>query len=183
MIHKSFSKKDLIEIIHDYNMLIDNYTAHNKCSLSHILIDFIDNENNIDFKNNVIYPCKNKNELKEYLKNQNPNKLLNVSEKNKVMKFCKEVIYMCRNNCRLDDTPFNSYQEIYLQMKDLLIHGDIPSLRRACNLLNKSHKMPEDLYPIMSLNMQKKINDKERYKNKHITGLKVSHGHFVLLFD
>ena len=183
MLHKSFSKKDLIDIIIDYNMLIPNYESYNKQSLSNLVNDFIDNENKIDFKNNELFPPKNRDELKNYLSHQNPNKLLNVKEKNKVMKFCKEVIYMCRNNYNLNYTPFHSYDEIYLQMKDLLIYGDIPSLRRACDLLNLSNKMPDKLEPIMSLSMKKKINDKLRYKQKHHIGLKVSTGKFTLFFD
>ncbi len=62
-----------------------------KLKLSIILWSHINNLKEIE-PETEIYNIKNKEELINYLSNQNPDKLLSVKEKNKLMTFCKEVI-------------------------------------------------------------------------------------------
>ena len=90
MIHKSFSKQDLKEIIYDLSIDIPDYDMLNKHELIRKLSLYLDNENDINFLNSELFPNKDLNYLKIYLNNQNPEKLLSVKEKNNILKLCLE---------------------------------------------------------------------------------------------
>lgn len=183
MIHKTFSKRDLIDIMNDYNIHIPNYEVYNKTQLSILLHTYISNENDIDFENNFVYKPKNLHELMEFLKNKNPDKPLNIKDKNKVMRFCKEVIHLCKNGYVLAHSTFQSYDEINIQMRDICKYGDIPSVRRCCKLYNMCPYVNETFTPIISLSMQKKLKDKERMKHPKYAGLVVSKGKYIVRLD
>ena len=183
MIHKTFSKRDLIDIMNDYNITIPNYEVYNKTQLSILLNTYITNETHIDFENNIVYKPSTLQELKDFLKNKNPDKPLNIREKNKVMRFCKEVIHLCKNGYVLQHSSFQSYEEINIQMRDICKYGDIPSVRRCCKLYNLCHSINERFTPIISLSMQKKLNDKEKMKHPKYAGLVVSKGKYIIRLD
>ena len=182
MINKTFSKGDLLEIISTFGIDIPNANNLDKLRLSILLWSELGNMSEIP-EDNEIYMIKNLSELKEYLQKQNPDKILSVKQKQKIMRFCKEIIVYCNNGFNLDCSIFNNYEEIYIPTKDISIHGDIPSVRRAITLLNKDPNLKEKITPVISNKMKKQLEKKKNKKIKTYYGLISKKGKFVLEFS
>tara|TARA_R110001632_G_scaffold8141_3_gene31890 strand:- start:1630 stop:2178 length:549 start_codon:yes stop_codon:yes gene_type:complete len=182
MINKTFSKGDLLEIISTFGIDIPNANNLDKLRLSILLWSEIGNLSEIP-EDNEIYMIKNISELKEYLRKQNPDKILSVKQKQKIMRFCKEVIVYCNNGYNLNCSIFNSYEELYIPTRDISIHGDIPSVRRAIGLLNKDPNLKEKIIPVVSNKMKKQLEKKKNKKVKKYYGLIYKSGSFVVEFN
>ena len=182
MINKSFSKGDMIDIIRHFNLDIPNFNVMDKLKLSLTLEAHINNLESIQGDTDI-YNINTKEELLNYLMNQNPDKLLSVKEKTKLMNFCKEVIVYCNNEYNLDCSIFNTIEEIHIPTSDIAIHGDIPSVRRAIRLLNKDPSLKEKIIPVISNKMKKQINIKKTKKVKRYYGLLLKPGPHTINFD
>lgn len=182
MINKTFSKGDMIEIIRAFNIDLPNFNTMDKSTLSMKLwaelcsLEYVPAENDI-------FNISDIEELKSYLMDKNPNKLLSIKEKNKIMKFCKEVIVYCNNGYNTDMSVFNDFTEIELQLRDIAIHGDIPSVRRAIRLFNNDSKLKEKIEPIISNRVKKELELKKKHKVKTYYGLISKKGDFIISFD
>ena len=104
MIHKTFSKLDLKDIILDLNINIPYYDALNKYQLVKALNIYMNNDNEYDFINSGMFKNKNLEYLQLYLSLPNPNKLLSVKEKNNILKLCKEIIHYCNTGFCIENT-------------------------------------------------------------------------------
>lgn len=182
MINKSFSKGDMIEIIRTFNIDIPNYASMDKGSLSMKLWAELCSLESIPTDNDI-YNIHNVEELKLYLMAKNPNKLLSVKDKNKLMKFCKEVINYCNNGYEVERSVFNDFFEIEIQMKDIAVHGDIPSVRRAIKLFNEDTKLKEKIEPVISNKVKKELQKKKQGKKKNTFCFTRKTGHFLVTFD
>ena len=182
MINKTFSKGDMIEIIRAFNIDLPNFNTMDKSTLSMKLwselcsLEYVPPENELFHISDI-------EELKIFLTNKNPNKLLSIKERNKIMKFCKEVIVYCNNGYNVDMSIFNDFKEIELQLRDITIHGDIPSVRRAIRLFNNDPKLKEKIEPIISNRVKKEIELKKKHKVKNYYGLIYKNGNFIISFD
>ena len=183
MIHKSFSKQDLKDIITEFGLDIANYSSYNKYQLSVLIRNYLHNENEINLDTNRLYDnIETKEDLIQLLEKQNPHKLLTVKDKIKVMAFCKEVIHFCNAGFVIENTDFNSIEEITIQMKDIQRYGDIPSVRRACRLMNMNPCIHERFNPDISYKVQLELDLKRKKKVKKYNCLIRKHGHFTLCF-
>jgi len=90
MINKSFSKGDMLDIIRQFNLDIPNSNNMDKLKLSITLWSYVNNLKDIE-PDREIYLIENKEELLKYLSEHNPDKLLSVKEKGKLMNFCKRL--------------------------------------------------------------------------------------------
>lgn len=182
MINKTFSKGDMIEVIRAFNIDIPNFSSMDKSTLSMKLwaelcsIDSIQPETEI-------FNISDIEELKLYMINKNPNKLLSVKEKNKLMKFCKEVIVYCNNGYNIDMSVFNDFTEIEIQIRDISKYGDIPSVRRAIRLFNNDPKLNEKIKPIISNRVKREMEIKKKNKVKTYYGIIIKSGSFEINFD
>ena len=162
IIHKSHSKNDLIELIIVLELKIVYSHADNKKD---------------------IHKIKNYNDLKNYLKQQNPKKILSVKEKNDIMTICKHIIHYCKQGYIMNNSLYyNEIKQIEDDMDYIKQFGDIPSVRRCCKLMNKQRKVQDYYQPIISPQVQKLLNDKLITKNKGCNCLKVYNGTYTLEF-
>ena len=182
MINKTFSKGDMIEVIRAFNIDIPNFASMDKSTLSMKLWAELCSIESIQ-PETEIFNISNIEELKTYMINKNPNKILSVKEKNKLMRFCKEVIVYCNNGYNVDMSIFNDFIEIELQIKDISKYGDIPSVRRAIKLFNKDPKLSEKVQPIISNRIKQQLELKKKNKVKKYYGIIVKHGCFEISFD
>tara|TARA_R110000772_G_scaffold135148_1_gene243776 strand:- start:11472 stop:12020 length:549 start_codon:yes stop_codon:yes gene_type:complete len=182
MINKTFSKGDLLEIISNFGIDIPNAHNMDKLRLSIFLWSELGNLKEIP-ADNEIYMIQNLQELKTYLQKQNPDKVLSVKQKQKIMRFCREVIIYCNNDYSLDCSIFKSCEEIHIPMKDISIHGDIPSVRRAIDLLNKDIKLKDKITAVVSNKMKKQLENKNKKKVKRYYTLIHKKGKFLVNFD
>lgn len=182
MINKTFSKCDMIEIIRTFNIDMPNFNTMDKSTMSMKLWDELCSIEDIPTDNDL-FTINNIEELKTYLTNKNPTKILSVKEKSKVMKFCKEVIVYCNNGYLVECSIFTDFTELDIQLRDIAIHGDIPSVRRAIRLFNEDPKVKDKIVPIISNRVKKDLELKKKKKVNHYYGLITKEGNFEITFD
>ncbi len=98
------------------------------------------------------------------------------------MSFCKEVIHYCTAGYVIENTHFNSMEEIEIQMKDIEKYGDIPSVRRSCRLMNMNPHSHEKYSPCISHKVQLELDLKRQKKVKRFNCLIRKEGQFTLSF-
>jgi len=186
IIDKSHSKLDLIQLINTLNLKIVFSHVDIKRDIHDKLINLLNSKN---INKQIIYPnvynIQNSNDLKCYLKNKNPKKILTTKEKNDIMKICKHIINYCNNGYDLEcSVRYNDLQTIYDDLNYIKQFGDIPSVRRCCKLINKTLKQQNHFIAVLSPQMKKCINDKLLSKPKYYhKSLKIKHDKIILHFD
>ncbi len=181
IIHKTHSKLELVKIIIELNIKIKNPRQYKKIDLSALLIDQLGTIDNI--KPSLHLPFNNIIDLKHYLINVNPNKILSVRDKNDIIHKCKKIKHYCRNGYYLENTDYNNENELLQDVECIKNHGAIPSVRKAIKEYNINPiKDIIDVYipPHILKEMEIKNKLKERGKNKC---LKFHKGLFKLKFN
>lgn len=164
LIHKSHSKNDLIDLINHLNLKITFSHQDNKKDIQNKLTEFVKSEFKI---NDNYYHIKNKDGLITYLENTNPKKTLSTKEKSNVMIIAKGIIQYCKNNFQLEFAKYDTIKELQDDIDYIKQFGDIPSVRRACRLLNIDPKFSGMKFvPLVSPQVQKALDDK---KTKAVT--------------
>lgn len=181
-ISKTHSKTDLIELINTIDLPVVFGHSDNKKSIQSKLITAIQ-EKDIFFKPNV-YKLSNNDELTTYLTNANPKKTLSVKDKKNIMKICKAIVMYC--NCKYFIESQNYYddeQEIDDDMLYICQYGDLPSVRRACKLMNDNMMSQKRYEPLISPQVRKELNEKIKLKTKNQYSCKIVKGPFIISFD
>lgn len=184
-IEKSHSKNDLIDLINTLDLRVVFSHQDNKKNIQDKLIELIQNkELQKPFKVENVYKIKNYADLRIYLKSKNPKKSLSVKEKSDIMRICKHIISYCNTGYNVStSTHYNTKQEIIDDMHYIKAYGDIPSVRRACKLINKYEKVEDQFVPIISPQIQKKLQDKVYTQNTIVGKLTVKRGEIIVSFD
>tara|TARA_R110000823_G_scaffold314455_1_gene443656 strand:+ start:11941 stop:12504 length:564 start_codon:yes stop_codon:yes gene_type:complete len=186
LIHKSHSKTDLIELINLLELPIVFSHQDNKKDIQDKLNDLL-NEN-FKIKDNY-YNIENKTLLKTYLSEHNPKKILTTKEKNNVMNIAKYIIQYTKSNYCLENSKYNSYQEIQDDMDYIKQFGDIPSVRRCCRLLNLDINFANIVFkPLISPQVQLELEEKKlqkiiKYDYKLIIRHSTPENPIILYFD
>lgn len=180
IIHKSHSKLELVKIIIELNIKIKNPRQYKKIDLSALLIDQLDTIDNI--KPSIHLPFNNIIDLKHYLINVNPNKILSVREKNDVIHKCKKIKHYCRNGSYIENTDYKNKEDLLQDINCIKNHGSIPSVRKAIKEYNMNPiKDKIDIY--IPPHILKEIEMKNKLKEKGKNLFKYQKGHFQLKFD
>jgi hypothetical protein len=162
VIHKSFSKNDLIDIINFLDLKIIFSHQDQKKDLQKKIILLLGTD--ILFKDNF-YKINNKHEFIEYLQNRNPKKTLSIKEKNDVMSIAKKIIHYCKNDFNLNSSPYyTNIKEIIDDAYYISQFGDIPSCRKVCAFLKKDPKINVVFNPLISPQVQKNLVEKKSLK-------------------
>lgn len=181
MINKTHSKRDLIKINTTFECGITNPNRFRKCELSKLLyekiwqLDYIEPNEEFCFANLI--------DLKYYLMNINPKKLLTIKQKNELILDCKKIKHYTLNNYDLSLTTFKDMKELYDLAQKCSMFGDIPSVRKMCRDLNKDPYKLFDLIPNISKPVIKELELKSKLKTKGIKCLTIKHGTFTLSFS
>ena len=166
VIHKSHTKKDLIEIIDVFGFedFIDNYKELNKDSLSGLLSIHLRTIDGIKPAKEY-YSFDDMEDLREYLKNPSPKQVLTIKEKDLIIDKAKKIIFYSKicGYC-LGQTTYETYDELIEDAKSIRKYGDIPTIRRALKLLNEDRQLPEKIHPIMTYRIQQRLKRKDRIR-------------------
>jgi len=183
MIHKSFTKKDLVDIIQAYDIPIDDPKQYNKNELSITLTEILVNEDyQINFSPD--YPEFFKNEdLIQYLSVPKSNEELNYKEKSEMIQKAKKLINYARNGYMLSFTDYLSHDSIYQDGIIVANHCDIPTCRRAIDELNKDPKIRNKIEKQISPKVMKTLQQKKINKDELEPRFKFRRGHYVIDFD
>jgi len=184
-IHKSHTKKDLIEIIDvfGFNDTIEDYKELNKDSLSSLLSVHLRVIDRIK-PNKDYYDFEDMNDLREYLRNPSPNQVLTIKEKDLIIDKAKKIIFYCKicGYC-IHSTTYDSYEELIQDAHSIRKYGDIPTIRRALKLLNEDIKLHHKIAPIMTYRIQQRLARKDRIRQGGLARLKQRTGKFSVSFD
>jgi len=181
--HKSHSRKDLIDIIKLFKLPIEDAEDYNKKQLIEKLFNCLYKEIEYIEPDNDYYGISNLHELKEYLIKPNQKKILSVKDKNEIMKMSKLIIQYCKVGYCVELSYFNTMDDIYVEARRLSQFGDIPSVRRMCQLINKNPHSNERVYPVMSKKVQKDLEIKELTSKKVFSMLTVKKEKVIVSFD
>lgn len=183
MIHKSFTKKDLLEIIHSYEIPIEDPKQHNKGELSMILTELLITEDfQITYSHD--YPDFFKNEdLVEYLSLPKSNEELNYKDKTEMIQKGKKLINYARNGFMISFTDYLSHDQIYQDGILVSNHCDIPTCRRAINELNKDPKIRNKIEKQISPKIKKTLEQKKINKEELNPRFKFRRGLYEISFD
>ncbi len=184
VIHKSHTKKDLIEIIEVYDIKdIDNYRDLNKDTLSTFLDLHLRTINTIEPKLDY-FDVEDLDELRSYLKNPSPKQMLSIKEKDIVIDKAKHIVFFCRvaGYC-LGATTYQEKQEVLEDAIYIRKYGDISTIRRALKLLSNWSELDEPITPVITYRCQQRLDRKKRIKTNGLAKMTKSQGNYVLSFD
>jgi len=183
MIHKSFTKKDLVDIIQAYDIPIDDPKQYNKNELSITLTEILVNEDyQINFSSDFPEFFKNE-DLIQYLSNPKSNEELNYKEKSEMIQKAKKLINYARNGYMLSFTDYLSHDAIYQDGIIVANHCDIPTCRRAIDELNKDPKIRNKIEKQISPKVAKTLQQKKINKDELEARFKFRRGIYELNFD
>jgi len=143
MIHKSYSKLELINLMKNCGIKCDVNNENNKKEV----VDYINNNYKkfkITNKDNK-YNIKNIPSFKNYLSKENPLKKLNTKDKNNIILNSKRIINFCTNNYNLDDSTFDNIKEVYNIINEIKYYSYISSVRRALKLFNNNPNLQKKI--------------------------------------
>jgi hypothetical protein len=180
-IHKSFTKKDLLEIITSFDIPIDDPKSFSKLNLGIELSNVLDMFE-IDYHPD--YPdFYETSDLQRYLQNEKSNEELNYKEKGEMIQKAKKIINYCRNGYMLSFTEYFSIDEIYQDGIIVANHCDIPTCRRAIDEFNKDPKVRNKLEKKISPKMKKILEQKKINKESLQPKMKVDKKPVCINFD
>tara|TARA_R110000851_G_scaffold289279_1_gene443404 strand:- start:33 stop:584 length:552 start_codon:yes stop_codon:yes gene_type:complete len=183
MIHKTFTKKDILDICHAYDIPIEDPKQYNKSELSIALTDILVQEDyQISFCSD--YPDFFKNDdLVEYLSVAKSNEELNYKDKSNMIQKAKKIINYARNGYMLSFTDYLSHDMIYQDGIIVSNHCDIPTCRRAIDELNKDPKVRNKIEKQITPKIKKKLEQKKINKQELDPRFKFRRGHYEISFD
>lgn len=183
MFHKSHSRKDMLDIIKLFKLPIEDADDYNKKDLSEKL--FICLYKDIEYieADKHYYGIDNLHDLKEYLIKPNQKKILSIKDKNEIIKISKLIIQYCKVGYCTELSYFNTIDEIYCEARRIAQFGDIPSVRRMCQLINKNPHSKEIVIPVVSKKIQRELEIKQLTQKKVFSMLTVKNKKVILSFD
>tara|TARA_R110002020_G_scaffold79004_1_gene198304 strand:- start:76 stop:627 length:552 start_codon:yes stop_codon:yes gene_type:complete len=181
-IHSSHSKKELIEVVKSFHLYVPDFLNMSKKQLITEITNQIKYIDEIEPEKEYFF-VNDKKELIDYLSSSNPTKILTIKEKQNVMLIAKKLIQYSRNGYFLAYTEYASFEEIFIDAVFIEQYGDIPSCRRALQLINCDPKLLPDyrrLEPQISKRVNKKLENMKSVKKDF--GLVYSRGKFIIDF-
>lgn len=179
-IHKTFTKKDLLDFVDAYDMEIEDPKSLSKKDLQVQLDNYLQ-LNDIPFSTE--YDFNSSEDLLEYLKNEKPNIDLNYKEKGEMITLAKRVLKYTRNGYSIAFADFLDIEDIYQKGILLANHGDIPTCRRAVDELNKDPKIRNKIEIKISSRVKKDLNKKKIEKDSLNNRYKFEKKYINISFD
>ena len=165
MIHKSHTKKDLIEIIEVFNFGkdMDKYHEYNKDTLSTLLDIHL--RTILEIKpEKQYYECEDINDLREYLKLPSPKQVISVKERDVIIDKAKQIIFYCRICGFQLGYFYDTIEDVIADGDYIRKYGDIPTIRRALKLLNADDKIKNKFTPVITYRIQQRLEKKEQIR-------------------
>ena len=187
-IHKSHSRKELIDIIEIYEFYDDclsHYREQPKETLLKNLWIFIQKKDIIfTAKNDTYFFFEDVDDIRLYLLRKSPNKQITDKTLLDINKRVKNIIYYCKNcGYEVSVSNYASLEDIIKDADFVRIYGNLPSVRRAINLLNLDNKIKDDFEVIMSQKTKKSLEEKQRVKASMKPSYKKNVGMHIISFD
>ena len=183
IIHKTHSKSELVKIIELFYINISNPKQYRKIDLSALLVNQLQQIESLTISYDNPYYFTNIIDLKYYLINVNPKKILTIKERNNVITICKKLKHYCNNNYCVDIADYENIHQITADATYISNFGDIPSVRRTIKLINIDPLRVIKIQPIISDIVKKELDKKLLYKKKNMSCLVCKTGLFYVKFE
>ena len=119
--------------------------------------------------------------LQDSLRNPSSKIRLSMEDKTNIMHTAKKIIQYCKNGYYLNDV-YTSHSQVYLDCLTIYRYGDIPTIRRALRLYNLSPHKKDHINPIISVEIQELLKEKELIKKNKILKFQMQKGKYILDF-
>jgi len=180
-IHMSHSRKELLDIIRVFKLPITGKNDKNKKQLQEAIVEVVRFLDNIIPEDDYFF-IKSKEELIEYLIKPNPAKTLTIKEKTDVMLTAKKLIGYSRNGYYLMPSGYMDAIDVYKDASYIAKFPEIPSVRKAIDLINQDPKMREKIEMIIPRRIKKQLEKRKSVKQASIP-LYIKRGEFNITFD
>jgi hypothetical protein len=181
-IHKSFSKKDMIEICDLLHIEIEDIGDLNKKQLQVEIINYINKNKKGIFLPNPLF-ITDINDLEKHLKNINQKKIDYCNTRDEVMFKCKKISAYCKNGYAFYPYSYETLQELTDDIDFILPFGDCPSVRKAIALVNQDIKFRYKYEPVVSAKCIHKLKQKKEMKIRKNGYATIKQGCFKIVFD
>ena len=185
MIHPSFSKKDLCDIMKIFQLKqhLPIYKKMNKEELFvnlNILLKTIEEITpNLDY-----YPIQDLEELKEYLSQSKPEHSITLKEREIAINKAKDIIHYAKDcGYTFGNSRYNDISEVLADGSYIQRFGDIPTIRRALVFLNEDLNHSAEFVPQLSYKMSRQLEKKKKNKKGALSSVSFKKGNFSLSFD
>tara|TARA_R110002020_G_scaffold35921_2_gene108160 strand:- start:1059 stop:1610 length:552 start_codon:yes stop_codon:yes gene_type:complete len=182
LIHKSFSRKDLISICETLSIEIEDIGDFNKHQLTNKLREWSDKNPTALFLPNILC-IDTLHQLKTYLSTINQSKINSSQTRELIMKKAKKLIAYGKNGYILTSDVYPSVDDIIEDVEIIIPFGDSPSVRKAIEWINNDSKISEKYFPEISEQVKRKLEEKKTMKKNFSGKLIVKYGHFEIRFD
>lgn len=173
-IHKTHSKKDIISILQSINIIVDH-----KLSKREIIELIPKTIHDAEYTKSIPHLTA----LKDLFITSSLKKRLSVEKKNLVMIKAKKLINFGNNNYSLNELSYSNPNEVYQDALYIHPYGDIPTVRRALRLYNAFTLKMGHVNPVISLDIQHTLYEKEKIKEMKNPKFGKKKGNFILEFN
>tara|TARA_R110000803_G_scaffold71150_3_gene134270 strand:- start:1333 stop:1908 length:576 start_codon:yes stop_codon:yes gene_type:complete len=180
-IHLTHSRKELLDIIRVFNLPVSNKNDKNKSQLQDAIVEVVRFLDNVKPEDEHFF-VNSKEELINYLEKSNPAKTLTIKEKTDVMLIAKKLIGYSRNGYYLLPSGYMDSIDVYKDATYIAKFPDIPSVRKAIDLVNGDPKLREKIEMVIPRRVQKQLAKRKAAKQKSLP-LYIRRGEFILDFD
>ena len=180
--HKTFSKKDIVNICETLDIDIEDMSDYNKAQLLNAVEKWCDKNPQRNFLPNILF-LDTVPQLITYLSTINQSKINSAKTRTMVMSKAKKMINYGKNGYIYTDIGYKNIEELNEDIEIILPFGDSPSVRKAINWINNDPKIKEKYFPVISEATKQKLETKKKLKSQSIGKSIVRQGHFVITFD
>tara|TARA_R110000787_G_scaffold21049_5_gene62542 strand:+ start:9862 stop:10482 length:621 start_codon:yes stop_codon:yes gene_type:complete len=180
-VHMTHSRKELLDIIRVFKLPITTFTNKNKKDLQAAIVETVRFLNSVDPEDEYFF-ISSKEELVDYLRKQNPAKTLTIKEKSEVMMLAKKLIAYSRNGYFLLPSGYMDAIDVYKDATYVAKFPEIPSVRKAIELINHDPKIREKIQMVIPRRVQKQLDKRKAVKQKNIP-LYIKRGEFIIDFS
>ena len=184
IIHKSHSKKNLLDYMKELKICIGVSIKNNKYEVATTFWEMLSKTDYLLIDPDNSLQIKDINELRKFLITSNPKKTISIKEKNEEILRAKKIIHYCDNNYNISNSLFTSRRILYEEAKLNSIHGDIPIIRKANKKLMKDPFKLYTIQPKISPLVQRDLNIKKALNVKSSNyECQIKFGSFIIDFD
>tara|TARA_R110000823_G_scaffold270232_1_gene389871 strand:- start:22 stop:573 length:552 start_codon:yes stop_codon:yes gene_type:complete len=182
LFHKTFSKKDIINICEILDIEIEDIHDFNKAQLTRQLDLWITAHPDQKFLVNVLY-IDDISQLVTHFGTINQSKINSAKTRQMVMGKAKKMIAYGKTGYLFTDIGYSTLEQVEEDIQLILPFGDSPSVRKAINWINNDPKIKEKHFPIISEAVKQKIDEKHSLKIQSVNKAGWKRGHFTITFD
>ena len=169
LIHKTHSKKDIVEIIELLSIPIEDPVDLNKHQLQTKVIKYCNEQLDKLFLPNHLFIQSMEN-LIEHLTNINQRKINGTDTRANVMRKAKKLTQYQKSDYIFFQKGYMFIEDVIEDIEYVLPFGDFPSVRKAIRNINNDPKLVIKYFPVISEKMKRIIQDKKEAKQQTIGG-------------